>query len=155
MRHYGWEYDSTKFGSDPTYADLSEEAFGPSDSVLNVAEDPLALLFYFLPPKLCSRIAVESNRYHIQSVPLLARILRSQQRRSGGEIEDIGEIRRRLACIADIEAWEVLRVVALLVVRMLAPIRKGIAAHWSTKKVGALQQTAAACSWPRTVFFTS
>ncbi|OWZ03908.1 hypothetical protein PHMEG_00024282 [Phytophthora megakarya] len=134
MRHDGWEYDSTKFGSDPTYADLSEEAFGPSDSVLSVAEDPLALWFYFLPPNLWSQTAVESNPYHTQSVSLRA----SQQRRSGGEIEDIGEIRRRLACVADIEAWVVLRVVALLVTRMLAPIRKGIVAHWSTKKVGAL-----------------
>ncbi|KAE9262633.1 hypothetical protein PF001_g31983 [Phytophthora fragariae] len=33
---------------------------------------------------------------------------------------------------------EVLRVIALLIARMLVPIRKGIAAHWSTKQVGAL-----------------
>ncbi|OWZ06158.1 LOW QUALITY PROTEIN: hypothetical protein PHMEG_00021625 [Phytophthora megakarya] len=86
-------------------------------------------------------IAVESYRYHSHSIPLRARIVRSQQLRSGGEIEEIGEIRRRLACVADIDAWEVRRVVSLLNARMLAPIRKGIAAHWSSNKVGALPAT--------------
>jgi hypothetical protein len=38
-----------------------------------VADNPLALLFYFMPPKLWSQIAVESNRYHMQSIPLRAR----------------------------------------------------------------------------------
>uniref|UniRef100_H3H417 PiggyBac transposable element-derived protein domain-containing protein n=1 Tax=Phytophthora ramorum TaxID=164328 RepID=H3H417_PHYRM len=138
MRHDGWEYDSSKFGPDPTYDDLYDGPYGPSDSVLSVAEDPLALLFYFLPPKLWSQIAVESNTYHTQSIPLRARAIRSQQRRNGGEVEDLGEIRRRLSMVPDIEAWEVLRVMGLLIARMLVPIRKGIAAHWSLKKVGAL-----------------
>ncbi|POM57788.1 Hypothetical protein PHPALM_37650 [Phytophthora palmivora] len=52
-----------KFGEDPTYAELFDGSYGPSDSVLAVAEDPLALLFYFMPPKLWSQIAIESNRY--------------------------------------------------------------------------------------------
>ncbi|OWZ20301.1 hypothetical protein PHMEG_0005300 [Phytophthora megakarya] len=128
MRHDGWEYDSTTFGSDSTYAALSEEVFGPSDSVLSVMEDPL--LFYILPPKLWSQIAVESNRYHTQSVLLRARIL------SGGEIEVIGEIHRRLACVADIEVWEVLRVIGC---EDAGADSQRIAAHWSTKKVGVLQ----------------
>ncbi|KAG3118760.1 hypothetical protein PI125_g2624 [Phytophthora idaei] len=128
----------SKFGPDPRYDDLYDDPFGPSDSALSVADDPLALLFYFLPPKLWTQIAVESNRYHTQSIPLRARAIRSQQRRSGADMEDLGEIRRRLVSAVDIEAWEVLRVVALLIARMLAPIRKGIAAHWSPKKMGAL-----------------
>ncbi|KAE9042694.1 hypothetical protein PR001_g6089 [Phytophthora rubi] len=138
MRHDGWEYDPSKFGPDPTYEGLYDGPYGPSDSVLNVAEDPLALLFYFLPPKLWSQIAVESNTYHAQSIPLRARAIRFQQRRNGGEVEDLGEIRRRLSRVPDIEGWEVLRVMGLLIARMLVPIRKGIAAHWSLKKVGAL-----------------
>ncbi|KAE8955644.1 hypothetical protein PF011_g31733 [Phytophthora fragariae] len=64
--------------------------------------------------------------------------MRSQQRRNGGEVEELEDIRSRLASVVDIEPWEVLRVVALLIARMLMPIRKGIAAHWSTKQVGAL-----------------
>ncbi|KAE8996137.1 hypothetical protein PF004_g16797 [Phytophthora fragariae] len=44
--------DETKFGPDPTYADLYDGSYGPTKSVLAVVEDPLALLFYFMPPKL-------------------------------------------------------------------------------------------------------
>ncbi|KAG1698226.1 hypothetical protein DVH05_028602 [Phytophthora capsici] len=138
MRHSGWEYDPSQFGPDPTYAGLYDGPYGPSDSAMSVADDPLALLFYFMPPKLWSQIAVESNRYHTQSIPLRARAIRSQQIRTGGTVEELGGIRSRLAGVARIEAWEVLRVVALLIGRMLMPIRKGIAAHWSTKQVGAL-----------------
>ncbi|KAE8960380.1 hypothetical protein PR001_g30404, partial [Phytophthora rubi] len=128
---------TSKFGPDPTYADIYDGPYGPSDSVLSVADDPLALLFYFLPPKLWAQIAVESHTYHRQSISQRARTLRSQQRRNGGDVEELGEI-RRLAAVDDIEAWEVLRIMALLIARMLVPIRKGIAAHWSLKTIGAL-----------------
>ncbi|KAE9261507.1 hypothetical protein PF001_g32391, partial [Phytophthora fragariae] len=76
MRDDGWEYDTSKFGPDPTYADIYDGPYGPSDSLLSVADDPLALLFYFLPPKLWAQIAVESNTYHRQSIPQRARTLR-------------------------------------------------------------------------------
>ncbi|EGZ18745.1 hypothetical protein PHYSODRAFT_332488 [Phytophthora sojae] len=118
MRNIGWEYGESKFGPDPTYADLYDGPYGPTPSVLEVAEDPLALLFYFMPPKLCAQIA--------------------QQRKSGGEVKDLGDIRRRLAGVKDIEAYEVLQVMGLLIARVLAPIRKGIAAHWSVAKVGTM-----------------
>ncbi|KAJ8520266.1 hypothetical protein ON010_g17970 [Phytophthora cinnamomi] len=65
--------DPNKFGSDPTYAGLYDGPFGPSASVMPVADDPLALLFYFMSPKLWTQIAAESNRYHRQSIPLRAR----------------------------------------------------------------------------------
>ncbi|KAE8956803.1 hypothetical protein PR001_g31605, partial [Phytophthora rubi] len=138
MRTSGWEYDPAKFGPDPTYADLYSGDYGPSNSVMPVADDPLALLFYFMPPKLWTHIAAESNCYHKQSIPLRSRSIRSQQRRNGGEVEELGEIRRRLSEVPAIMPHEVLRVIALLIARMLVPIRKGIAAHWSTKQVGAL-----------------
>ncbi|OWZ01809.1 hypothetical protein PHMEG_00026737 [Phytophthora megakarya] len=138
MRHNGWEYDETKFGPDPAYSDLFDGASGPSDSVLTVADDPLAVLFYFLPPKLWTQIAVQSNRYHTQPISLRARNIRSQQRRSGDVHEDLIEIRRRLASVQPIEPWEILRVVTLLIARMLVPIQKGISAHWSVKTAGAL-----------------
>ncbi|KAE8957734.1 hypothetical protein PR002_g31084 [Phytophthora rubi] len=52
MRTSGWEYDPAKFGPDSTYADLYSGDYGPSNSVMPVADDPLALLFYFMPPKI-------------------------------------------------------------------------------------------------------
>ncbi|KAJ8566797.1 hypothetical protein ON010_g6322 [Phytophthora cinnamomi] len=90
-RTHGWEYDPAKFGPDPTYAGLYDGPYGPSDSVMSVADDPLALLFYYMPPKLWTQIAVESNHYHTQSISLRARSIRSQQRRSGQEVEDLGD----------------------------------------------------------------
>ncbi|KAG6590956.1 Pol protein [Phytophthora cinnamomi] len=78
MRDIGWEYDESKFGPDPTYANLYDGPYGPTHSVLEVAEDPLALMFYFMPPKLWAQIAVESNTYHRQSIPQRARAIRTQ-----------------------------------------------------------------------------
>ncbi|KAE9007206.1 hypothetical protein PF002_g15746 [Phytophthora fragariae] len=104
MRETGWEYDETKFGPDPTYADLYDGSYGPTNNVLAVAEDPLALLFYFMSPKLWAQIAVESNTYHRQSIPQRARAIRAQQRKGGGEVEDLGDIRRRLDGVEDIDA---------------------------------------------------
>ncbi|KAG6611035.1 Pleiotropic drug resistance protein [Phytophthora cinnamomi] len=54
MRDNGWEYGTqytSKFGADPEYHGLYDGPYGPSDSVLGVADDPIALLFYFMPPK--------------------------------------------------------------------------------------------------------
>ncbi|KAI9993398.1 hypothetical protein PInf_015479 [Phytophthora infestans] len=45
MRSSGWEYDTAKFGPDPEYKDLYRDAYGPSDSVMKVGDDPLALMF--------------------------------------------------------------------------------------------------------------
>ncbi|GMF29578.1 unnamed protein product [Phytophthora fragariaefolia] len=50
MRDNGWEYDPAKFGEDPEYHGLYDGPYGPSDSVLSVADDTIALLFYFMPP---------------------------------------------------------------------------------------------------------
>jgi hypothetical protein len=130
--------DPETFGPDPTYEDWYDGPYGPSDSGMVVGDDPLALPFYFMPPKLWTQIATESNRYHKQSIAQRARTIRSQQRRDGQELEGLGEIRSRLAHVPDIEPWEVLRVMGLLLARMLMLMRKGIAAHWSTNQVGAL-----------------
>lgn len=130
--------DQSKFGDNPTYEDLYDGPYGPSESVLGVAEDPLALFFYYLPPKLWRQIAVESNRYHTQSIPGRAQAIQAKQRRGGGEVENLADIRRRLARVKPIEPWEVLRVIALLIARMLSPVRKGIAAHWELTPAGAL-----------------
>lgn len=96
--------DTSKFGPDPKHEDLYDGPYGPCDSVLSVAEHPVALLFYFMSPKLWAQIAVQSNSYHPQSIPLRVQMIRSQQCRSGSEVEDSGDIRGRLTGVADIEA---------------------------------------------------
>ncbi|KAG2927998.1 hypothetical protein PC118_g22094 [Phytophthora cactorum] len=139
MKESGWGYDPDNFGPDPTYAaDLYDGPYGPSDSVLAVAEDPLALFFYFLPPRLWTQIAVETNRYHTESIPARARSIQVPQRQKGEEVENYEDVRRRLANVQTVEAWQVLRAVGLLIARMLSPMRKRIAAHWSVSNPGAL-----------------
>ncbi|OWZ14015.1 hypothetical protein PHMEG_00012568 [Phytophthora megakarya] len=96
----------------------------------------IAVLFYD-SSKLWSQITVENNRYNAQSIPVRARAIRTHQRRNKRandgkcEVEDLGEIRRRLASVQDIKTWEIMKVIALLIARMLVPVRKGIAAHWA------------------------
>lgn len=54
--------DTPKFGPGLKYEDLYDGPYGPSDSILGVTEDPLALLFFFMRSKRWAQIAVESNR---------------------------------------------------------------------------------------------
>ncbi|OWZ20248.1 hypothetical protein PHMEG_0005367 [Phytophthora megakarya] len=115
MRQTGRGYDTSKFGLDPTHADIYRDVSGLNAGIINIANDPLALLFYYLPPSVWSQIAVESNRYQIQSIPARARAHCDQQRKRSGEIENLSDIRRHLA-----------------------NFRKGITAHWSMKTVEAL-----------------
>ncbi|GMF22744.1 unnamed protein product [Phytophthora fragariaefolia] len=65
MWDIGWEYDESKFGPDPTYADLYDGPYGPTTSVLEVAEDPLALLFYFMPPP------NSGSRLQLKAIPII------------------------------------------------------------------------------------
>lgn len=127
-----------KLGPDPRYDDLFKGTFGSSGSAISVANDPLALLFNFMPAKLWIQVAVENNCYHAQFVTLRARAIRAQQRGTVAILEDLSEIRRWLANVKNIDPWEAPRVVTLLITRMLAPIKNVIAAHRSTKKFGAL-----------------
>jgi hypothetical protein len=69
------------------------------------------------------------------------------------EVEDVAEIRRRLTVVPETMPHEVLRVVAMLLSRRLMPIRKGIAAHWSTKQVGALPTSRFYLFMPKNRFF--
>ncbi|KAG3142511.1 hypothetical protein C6341_g19408 [Phytophthora cactorum] len=71
-------------------------------------------------------------------IPARARSIQVQHRQKGEEAENYRDVRRRLANIQTIEAWQVLRVVELLMARMLSPMRKVIAAHWSVTNPGAL-----------------
>ncbi|ETL86356.1 hypothetical protein L917_14212 [Phytophthora nicotianae] len=102
MKHTGWEY--IKVWDDPTYADIYDGLSADS-------------------------IAIVSNWYHLQSISRRAKSIHAKQRATGGDVEEIGDIRRLLADVQPVEPWDVLRVTAPLVARMLAPVRKGIAAH--------------------------
>ncbi|OWY96523.1 Pleiotropic drug resistance protein transporter [Phytophthora megakarya] len=117
MKMLGWEYDKLF-----TYTIIwpkSKLCQLPSDSVMAVGNDPLALLFYFMPPKLWMHIASESNRYHTSGEP----------ERKSKIYEIFGVVFRGI---------QIYYATLHLTARMLQPIRKGIAARRSTKQVGAL-----------------
>ncbi|KAG2852865.1 hypothetical protein PC129_g15555 [Phytophthora cactorum] len=66
LRVDGWNFHSS---THPTrteaYPGLYSGGDGPTAEVLELAESPLRLFFYFMPPRLWRRIALESNRcYH-------------------------------------------------------------------------------------------
>ncbi|OWZ19449.1 hypothetical protein PHMEG_0006314 [Phytophthora megakarya] len=133
MKKLGWEYgklimynisNPEKFGPDPIYANLYAGEHGPSDSVLAVGADRLALLFTSCRRncglKLPHRAtAITRSRFH------------SEQGRSGrnSAVMVLLLLFGQLARVPDIDPWEVLRVIAPLIPRMLPPVRKGIAAH--------------------------
>ncbi|OWZ20646.1 hypothetical protein PHMEG_0004906 [Phytophthora megakarya] len=49
-----------------------------------------------MPRKLWTQMATESNRFHSQSIPPRAKVICSQQRRAGANIEDVGVIRKKV-----------------------------------------------------------
>ncbi|OWZ20783.1 hypothetical protein PHMEG_0004757 [Phytophthora megakarya] len=99
-----------------------------------LGDDLLALQFYFIPPSLWAQIATKNNRYHSQSILLRMKAIRSQQGRASLNIEDLFAWHERLI----LNHGSVLGVMGLLIEGMLQSIRKSVAAHCSTKQVGAL-----------------
>ncbi|ETN03995.1 hypothetical protein PPTG_15359 [Phytophthora nicotianae INRA-310] len=104
IKHTGWEYNQSKFGT-------------------------IQHTQTFMMDFSADSIAIVSNWYHLQSISRRAKSIHAKQRATGGDVEEIGDIRRLLADVQPVEPWDVLRVTAPLVARMLAPVRKGIAAH--------------------------
>ncbi|KAG2874021.1 hypothetical protein PC114_g25528 [Phytophthora cactorum] len=54
------------FPEDTEYPDLYKGKYGPTEEVMEKADSPLDLLFFFMPRSLWSKIAKESNRYYDQ-----------------------------------------------------------------------------------------
>ncbi|OWZ11277.1 LOW QUALITY PROTEIN: hypothetical protein PHMEG_00015727 [Phytophthora megakarya] len=126
MCHNGWEYDETKFGPDPAYADLFDGATGPSDSVLTVADAH------------CPKCGPSSLWRVINTTRKLFLFARAISVRSSGGMEIFIKIRARfVGAWKPIEPWEILRVVALLRARMLVPIRENCST-WVREDGGSL-----------------
>eukprot|EP00644_Phytophthora_capsici_P013963 jgi/Phyca11/99118/e_gw1.3.471.1 len=123
--------------ADP-YPGLSKETYGPTEAVLEKADSPLQLFFFFLPPTLWLRVASESNRYYNQH--LNARVDRIYAKR----VERDAEVSRDDVLLQEtkrhkkIRAEEIVHCIGLLVSRMLCPYKRRFADHWAMASVGAI-----------------
>ncbi|ETK86089.1 hypothetical protein L917_09090 [Phytophthora nicotianae] len=123
--------------ADP-YPGLSKETYGPTEAVLEKADSPLQLFFFFLPPTLWLRVASESNRYYYQH--LNARVDRIYAKR----VERDAEVSRDDALLQEtkrhkkIRAEEIVHCIGLLLARMLCPYKRRFADHWAMTSVGAI-----------------
>ncbi|KAG2787872.1 hypothetical protein Pcac1_g2878 [Phytophthora cactorum] len=111
LRVYGWNFGTYAFSDDvvyttctdmtcciifldssthPTrteaYPGLYSGGYRPTAEVLELEESPLRLFFYFMPPRLWRRIALESNRYYHQHLNERVDRMYAAQLAKGGEM---------------------------------------------------------------------
>ncbi|KAE9075628.1 hypothetical protein PF007_g24925 [Phytophthora fragariae] len=112
-------------------------------SAIAYADSPLGMFFYFLPKELWVRIAEETERYRLQSIPAMAisrreKLLARQAKDPRVSVPNLEDIEADLSKFKPTQAHEIVHVVALLFARAVAPIRDGLAHHWSTDEDGAI-----------------
>ncbi|EGZ05118.1 hypothetical protein PHYSODRAFT_422528, partial [Phytophthora sojae] len=116
----------------------------PTREVLDLAESPIKLFWYFVPKTLLHMIAKESNLYAKQTLLSRARRIRDKQLASKWrgtrvkEVESLKAIRERLRAMKPFEPHEYAHLIGLRVARMLCPHRRRLSSHWGTTSVGAL-----------------
>ncbi|KAG3204396.1 hypothetical protein PC129_g22589 [Phytophthora cactorum] len=86
MRTDGWNLDPDTFPEDTEYPDLYKGKYGPTEEVMEKADSPLDLLFFFMPRSLWSKIAKESNRYYDQHLNERIDRMYRKQREKGKEV---------------------------------------------------------------------
>ncbi len=122
---------------------LATEASRMSQELIAIAEDPMALLMFFMPPQLWKHVAKESNRYRRQQIDnRVAKVMMLQEKRRQTDtdfaVESDTEVRARMLREKDMDACEVLRLIGLLVARTLCPHRRRMKYHWSVVSDGAI-----------------
>jgi hypothetical protein len=106
--------------------------------VLELAESPLRLFFYFMPPRLWRRIAKESNRYYDQQLNARVDRMLSAQHARGEESSREEVMLRETKSQKKIQPEDIVHCIGLLVARMLCPHKRKFADHWAKTGVGAV-----------------
>ncbi|OWY92285.1 hypothetical protein PHMEG_00038778, partial [Phytophthora megakarya] len=127
----------------PAATDYYDGPWGPTRSAVAYADSPLAMFFYSLPKELWIRIADETNRYRNQNIHAIAvsrraKMLTKQQADPRMSVPSLADLEERLHKFMRIQAREILHVIALRFARAIAPIRDGLAKHWSIDEDGAI-----------------
>jgi hypothetical protein len=106
--------------------------------VLELAESPLRLFFYFMSPRLWRRIAKESNRYYDQQLNARVDRMLSAQHARGEESSREEVMLRETKSQKKIQPEDIVHCIGLLVARMLCPHKRKFADHWAKTGVGAV-----------------
>ncbi|KAG2959752.1 hypothetical protein PC118_g22862 [Phytophthora cactorum] len=121
MRTDGWNLDPDTFPEDTEYPDLYKGKYGPTEEVMEKADSPLDLLFFFMPRSLWSKIAKESNRYYDQHLNERIDRMYRKQREKGKEVTREEVMDKEAKQHKPIKGHETVRVIGLLMARMLYP----------------------------------
>lgn len=128
--------DPAHFPDNEAYPGLYSGETGPPFAALSVAESPLGLLFFIMMKGLWRKIAKESNRYNVQHIS--KRVDRAFENQDGDSTRTKEEIFRKEANKCDIQPYEVLVCVGLLIVRILAQHKRRMNDNWATSARGAV-----------------
>ncbi|KAG6591110.1 uncharacterized protein IUM83_11254 [Phytophthora cinnamomi] len=139
MRKTGWNFDpDTQPQRTEAYPGLYAGEYGPTDEVLEKAESPLELFFFFMPPRMWRRIAAESNKYYNQHVnDRVDRMFEKQVARDDTTTREavmLAEAKKHKR----IQPEEILHIIGLLIARTLCPHKRRFADHWQRSSVGAV-----------------
>jgi len=102
---------------------------------------PIDLFFLFMPKTLWRDIAVESNRYEMQTRQERLRRTRQRLRQkytSEVAAQKFAEAQASMEAFEPIEPHEILTMLGLLIARSLSPIKMGVEHHWAVSSKGAL-----------------
>ncbi|GMG17434.1 unnamed protein product [Phytophthora fragariaefolia] len=155
MSATGWEYveipdteDSMRALYEPvnnnrSYPGLRQGYSGPTAEALRNADSPLALFFFFLPVVLWQHIAMCSNQYHREMLPLRDEERYKRYRQTRLHKPEIPrktrrDVRHELEDMKTIRPYELCRFVGLLIARTIAPNREKLANHWRLTDEGAI-----------------
>jgi hypothetical protein len=106
--------------------------------VLELAESPLRLFFFFLPPRLWRRIVNESNRYYNQLLNARVDRMLAAQHARGEEGSREGVLLRETKSQKKIQPDDIVHCIGLLVARMLCPHKRKFADQWAKTAIDAV-----------------
>ncbi|GMF52833.1 unnamed protein product [Phytophthora fragariaefolia] len=138
MRADGCNFGTFTYYFHVSYPGLYNGEYGPTEEVLELAESPLQLFFYFIPPRLWRRIATESNNYYNQNLNARVDKMYAAQQARGEEGSRADVLLRETKRHAKIQPEDIVHCIGLLVAKMLSPHKRRFADHWATTPTGAL-----------------
>jgi hypothetical protein len=113
----------------------------PIEELASIADNPIALFFYFVPVQLWVHIRDETNRYKSQNIDeRVEELYAKQARRYEAKRLSANQIRDKISRIPLIQVVELICVVAMLIPRAVEPRKEKLHKHRSTSKPGLFSQ---------------
>ncbi|POM67542.1 Hypothetical protein PHPALM_16441, partial [Phytophthora palmivora] len=104
---------------------------------------PTRAALAFLPKELWRKIAEETNKFRVESIPEIAQKMRTKARQRRESVPStvvlpVEDYQLKLQRKNPIQPHEIIRFIGLLIARTLEPRRESLSRHWITKIEGAL-----------------